>query len=150
MYASTLEKKISKFVRRFGVRRAYCRDQFMYHGDTIDFSILTDPEDRPYIDFLNNKYDTDIEPWFFIFCILHEVGHYITVPLLSKEELAYEYEMRMFRIQKSEDYFDLPAENLANKWAINYIMNHPQECWDFQNKCYKIMRHIFKKRSFHL
>lgn len=149
MYASTLEKKITRFVKQFGVRRAFCRDQFMYHGDTIDFSILTDPEDRPYIDFLNNKYDIDIEQWFFVFCILHEVGHYITIPLLSKEELAYEYEMRMFHIQKSEDYFNLPAEDLANRWAIKYIENHPQKCWDFQNKCYKIMRHIFKKKSFH-
>lgn len=149
MYASTLEKKITKFVKKFGVKRAFCKDQFMYRNNIVHFSIFTDPEDGPYIDFINNKYETDIEPWYFIFGILHEVGHHITLPLLTKEELAYEYEQRLFRIQTSEDYFNLPAEDLANKWAINYIANHTQECWDFQKKCYNIMKHIFKKKSFH-
>ena len=51
--------------------------------------------------------------------------------------------------QETNDiYFKLPAEDLANTWALDYIENHIEECWKFQQKCYKIMRHIFKKKSF--
>ena len=149
MYASTLEKKVTKFVRRFGIKRAFCTDAFEYQNGVINFTILSHPLDETFIDFINNKYNTDIAAWHFIFSLLHEVGHHVTFPVLSEDDLKWEYVIRMFGNPTNEEYFSLPAEDLANRWAINYIEKHPQECWDFQNKCYKIMRHIFKKKSFH-
>ena len=151
MYASTLEKKITKFVRKFGIKRAYCKGDFMYfENGTVFFSITRIPRHHPdYVEFINNKYEINIVPWFFIFSLLHEVGHHMTIPQLTEEQKMYEYTMRMMKDLDQKTYLNLPAEDLANKWAIDYITNHQQECWDFQKKCSKIMRHIYKKKSFH-
>ena len=149
MYASTLEKKISKFVRRFGIKRTFCTNYFEYRNGIIKFTILSHPLDETFIDFVNNKYNTDITSWYFIFSILHEVGHHVTLSTLSEDDLKWEYVIRTFGNLTNEEYFNLPSEDLANKWAIDYILNHQQECWDFQRKCSKIMRHIYKKKSFH-
>lgn len=144
MKTSTLEKNITKFVKKFGIRRALQNDTFLYRGRTVYFTIWHHQEDDLFIDFCNKKYDTDLTAWSFVFCILHEIGHFQTISQLTKEQLAYEYLMRDMGIDNNI-YFNLPAEDLANKWALEYLETHPQECWKFQNKCLNIIRHLYKK-----
>lgn len=156
MYASTLEKKISKYLKQFGIKRAYCDKQFFYdpYKETVNFTILQYTTDEELIAFIDETYETNIRPWYFIFCLLHEVGHHMTVDQLTEEDFAFEVAMRnqilgMLDPEKHNDiYFRLPAEDLANRWAINYIANHERECWEFQRKCFAVMAHIFKKKSF--
>ena len=154
MYATTLEKRISKFLKPFGIKRAKCGKSFFYHpaSGTVHFTILRYDDDKELIDFVNEKYGVDIEPFYFIFSLLHEVGHHFTIDQLTEEQWAQEAFMRELvfpnREYEHKIYFDLPAEDLADRWAIEYIDQHLQECWDFQLRCFKNMEHIYKKRSF--
>ena len=157
-YAGTLEKKIKKYLSRFGIKHVYCTDSFFYmpESKTVCFTVLNYSTDDELIKFIDEKYDTNIRPWYFIFCLLHEVGHHMTVDQLTDEDMAFEIAARKMILPLFGDevetrnslYFDLPAEDLANRWAIEYIANHAEECWAFQCKCFKIMQHIFKKKSF--
>ena len=137
-----LEKKITNFVKNFGIRRAFCTDNFFYNikKNTINFSIYEDDRDSAHIKFINNKYDTDITDWYFVFSVLHEIGHHQTIKLLTKEDWIVESIVRNEHSQIA--YWNLKAEDLANKWAIQYLIDHTEECWDFQKECYEIMRQM--------
>ena len=159
-YAETLEKHVRKFVRRFGVTRAICTNEFEYFpaGNTVCFTIFAYDEDQHLIKFIREKYDFNIFKWFFTFCILHEVGHKMTLPQLTDEAMHFEEIARngiLPLVKEGGDveeintlYFNLPAEDLANRWAIDYINTHEEECWKFQQRCDKIMEHIYNKKCF--
>lgn len=157
MKSTTLDNNISRFVRKFGVKRARMGNQFVYlaNTQTMNYTVLQYETDEDYIEYLNSTYEIDVRPWYFVFCILHEVGHHMTIGELSEEDYTFEYIMRKHLLGMIDDqkkvnelYFQMPAEDLANRWAIEYIAAHPEECWRFQWKCYSIMRHLFKKKSF--
>ena len=156
-YATTLESNVTKFVRRFGVKRSLYTEEksFTYWEgpSVITFDIMWHYENDLLIDFIDGKYGTNIRPWFFVFCVLHEIGHHKTLHLLTEDD---RYNERMLRtlanVQglKNTDtlYFNLPAEVLATEWALAYIEEHPAECWKFNNKCLKVLAHIYNKKSF--
>lgn len=154
-YATTLEKRIRKFCKKFGIKTAFATEQFSYlpEKEVVTFTVLKYSEDDKLIKYINEKYNTDIGPWYFVFCLLHEIGHHMTLSNLSDEEYAFEQLMRKEVLNiievPNEIYFTLPAEVMATEWALKYIMNHAQECWDFQRKCHAIMKHIVNKKSFH-
>jgi hypothetical protein len=155
MYATTLEKKISRYLNKFGIKRAMCVEKigFCYfpQHQKISFSMLTYDADYELIEFVNNKYEINIAPWYFIFCLLHEVGHHFTLSSFSKEELLNERLCRsvMENMNDSNNiYFNLATEVAATEWALTYLSKHPIECWNFQQKCLSIMEHIYKKKSF--
>lgn len=154
MKTKKLDKTISRFARRFGIHRATCDNRFMYYiqNQTITYTIYHNIMDEDYINFLNTTYEINVRPWYFVFCILHEIGHHMTYDKLTAHDYALESFARTSIFPSMEDekeinaaYWKLPAEDLANKWAIDYIDNHTKQCWRFQRKCYKIMKQIFKK-----
>ena len=154
-FASTLEKKVSKFCQQFGVKRAYHASKFAYYDGSKDitFTVWDYFNDKLLIDFINRKYEADISDWLFVFCLLHEIGHHKTLHLLTEEDRENERVLRALVSVSDlpfndELYFNLPAEDLADRWALEYLTNHPQECWDFQRRCIKDIFHIYNKKSF--
>ena len=142
MKSKLLEKKITNFVKNFGIRRAFCTDNFFYNikKNTINFSVYIDDREPAHIKFINNKYDTDITDWYFIFSLLHEIGHHETMDELTDNDWLTEILVRNHC--DSEIYWNLKAEDLANRWAIQYLIDHTEECWNFQKECYEIMRQM--------
>jgi len=156
-YATTLENNITRFVRKFGIKRSLYSEEhsFVYweESNVITFDIMWHYENDLLINFINEKYDANIEPWFFVFCILHEVGHHKTLHLLTEEDRYNERILRtLANVQGLNNtdtlYFNLPAEVLATDWAIEYMKNNLEECRRFQAKCMKILAHIYNKKSF--
>lgn len=156
-YATTLEKNISNFVRRFGIQRAINGDEFAYYHNLEDnenfitFTIFWSSANEIVANFIDEKYDTNIQPWLFVFSLLHEVGHHMTKNLLTDEDLETEAHLRPLAIIEGappELYLSLPSEDLADRWALEYIYTHQIECWKFQRKCGNIINHIWNKKSF--
>lgn len=142
MKSNLLEKKITNFAKKFGIHRAFCGEEFFYviKDEDIEFSIYTNEREPAHIEFINNKYDTDIADWYFVFSVLHEIGHHQTIKLLTKEDWIIESIVR--RKHNQIAYWNLKAEDLANRWAIQYLIDHTEECWNFQKECYEIMRQM--------
>lgn len=68
--------------------------------------------------------------------ILHEVGHSETVRFFNLKELKYnmiEKEKISFNLTEENElesnyiYWELPVEDMANKWAINYANTFPEK-----------------------
>ena len=149
-----LDKVITKYVRKFGVRRAFSGKEFCYYDniDFIEYSIFHSPIETMWADHINNKYECDIKPFFFIFSLLHEIGHYKTLPTIPKEELEEELIIRKTlsdfisdQQEMNEVYTNLPSERAANEWALTYLEENTQACWEFQRKVFRILAHYYKK-----
>lgn len=159
-YAETLEKHVHKYLKKFGITRAICTNEFEYYPEcnSVCFTIFQYDQDAELVKSVNQKYDVQIDKWFFVFCLLHEVGHKMTLPQLTEEEMHFEEVARNgllpLLIEDKDNtkinalYFNLPAEDLANRWAIDYIDTHQEECWKFQQRCEKIIEHIYNKKCF--
>lgn len=153
MKTDTLDKNITRFVKRFGVKRAILYNEFCYDYITerIGYTIFDNSKSLLNIMYINEKYGVDIEPYSFIFPILHEIGHHVTA-----NQVDFDIEIYLRGILELEEdfsewvkaYYNLPAEQLANEWAIDYLMKHQEECQKLQNKWYKIIYHIYKKNNF--
>lgn len=147
MKYDTLERNITKFVRKFGVKRAYCTQEFAYYDnfEVITFTFTRYEDDIDLINYIEKTYEVeDLEPWYFIYSILHEIGHHMTLNQLTEEEYEEENIYRQL-ITDNEAYFNLKAERLANDWAINYLSEHFEDCWKLQRKCFAIIKHYLKK-----
>jgi hypothetical protein len=123
--------------------------------NTVDFTVQKYYEDELLLKHIQEKFGINIEPFYFVFCLLHEVGHSMTASNFSEEEwneysFLSKYLLPLIpdTVERHEIYFNLSIEDAATTWAINYIINNINECWDFQCKCGKILEHTKKKKSF--
>jgi len=153
MTKDTLTKNITRYVRKFGIKSVNLGNSFYYKDGKINYTVLSYDDDEQHIKHIENTYGIDVRPFYFLFCLMHEVGHHMTVDELTEDDMIFELIMRngIFPLVEEDTnsaYFNLPAEDLANKWALEYILNHADECWKFQRKCFAIMSHQFKKKSF--
>lgn len=156
MKTTTLDKKITRYCKKFGIKKVTSSDEFTYYPETetINYTMYLYETDLQFINLVNEKYSVDIRPWYFIFCLLHEVGHHLTLDELTEEDLLNDLFLRQIVIPNIENtdkcgraYINLIAEDLATSWAINYIDTHLEECKLMQNKFLKIMAHYEKKEK---
>lgn len=157
MYSSVLDKKINNYCKKFGIDKVFCDKEFSYYPETerISYTIIQYTADDLFTQLINEKYDVNIEPFYFIFPLLHEVGHHMTTDELTEEELQTDLMCRQMVIPYIEDeveqgkaYISLTAEDLATSWAIDYIRNNLEECVRTQDRFVKIINHYYKKKSF--
>ena len=157
MYSSVLDKKINNYCKKFGIDKVVCDKEFSYYPETnkISYTIIQYTTDDLITQLINEKYKVNIEPFYFIFSLLHEIGHYMTIDELTDEEWENDLLCRQMVIPYIEDeigqgkaYINLTAEDLATSWAINYIRNNLEECARTQDRFIKIINHYYKKKSF--
>lgn len=156
MKTTTLDKKVTKYCKKFGIKKAISSDEFAYtpNNEIITYTIYICNNDLKFVELINRKYSCDIRPLYFIFCLLHEIGHHITFDNLTQEDLMNDLICRQAIIPNIEDeerqgqaYINLFAEKLATEWALNYIQTHFKECIKIQNRFLKIMAHYMKKEE---
>lgn len=157
MYATTLDKHITNYCKQFGIKKATCTNEFAYllSSETITYTVFYFDLDNTMIELVNEKYGVDITPFYFIFSLLHEVGHHMTMDDLTQEDFDNDMFCRQVIIPQITDkrecleaYINLTAEDLATSWAIDYIDSHIKECAKAQIRFCKIIDHIYKKKSF--
>lgn len=139
---------IAKILEDFNVR-VTLGDCFFYDPDTCTvyftpFSSSSDEFHRHWI--LQNFNYTIKEREYFLFSLLHEVGHHYTFSDLTDEDLQYEIFCRKilenfdkYRTadEINEAYFNLPAEKLATQWAIDFMSEYPHWCRKMNRKIYQ-------------
>lgn len=83
----------------------------------------------------------------FILSFFHEVGHYVTWPLWGEEAWDSYYEAKDYINNYGlavEDYFELPQEETATQYAVNFVHGHMYDCIEWWYWVKKILRHIYK------
>lgn len=155
-----LEKKIQKIVKEFINANVFLHQDFCYYSETntITFAPISMGElEQIHIDWIMKKYERDYsDPFiYWLFSLLHEIGHAMTIEELTDEDWAFENEMREILandwidddIEVSHIYFTLPAEILATEWAIKTMDQN--EIWTNKKlrKVYESFRHFYKKNT---
>jgi hypothetical protein len=136
----------------FGIESFELADEFCYYPseDKITYTVCWQDNDDEFIELVNEKYNADIQPWFFIFCILHEIGHAETFDELTNEDLKTDLLLRnaiQFFENQGRAYINLRAEDLATSWALDFISNNETYLWEFQTECWKIMQKIYEEKG---
>lgn len=123
-----------------------CGDRFIYWNDgtneVINYAIdsFDKESEKEFNDYIEKTYGVDMSKYSFIFSLLHEVGHYMTI-----EQVDVENENLLRQIIKDNNaYFNLESERLANDWAYWYFTSCYNECKRFTKKVLPLIKHYYK------
>ena len=130
-----------------------CSSTSMNHydskNDNITISLFCDTEDENWdyiFDYVNDKYDVSLNGsnirTRIIFTILHELGHYIDLSKVKKAGLTELFHEKNYKERQVvydmeygpkcwQAYRELSSEAIANKFAINFMLEHfPELCYE--------------------
>lgn len=146
-----LERKINKLFRDFGIV-AYCGERFEYSNSVVSFTpYFWDRLSRAHCEYIDKTFGIDVRSSYFTFCILHEIGHHYTLRNFTEEEIDNEIIIRKLLSFCEKDpkeindaYFNLPIEEEATKWALEYMVNHVSWVNRVNRLCCDALRHYFK------
>ena len=153
-----LENKIEKILKRFGVKVAMY-NQFLYSEGWVFFTPFESPALGEYHRaWIAEKFGVEMsESAYFLFSLLHEVGHHYTLGSLTEEDLKYESFCREVLSysddtpkEVNEAYFNLPAEILATQWALEYMLNNQEWGAKASRKIYEAVRHFGNSNGWEL
>ena len=148
-----LNKVVTKELSAFGIKKAVCCDEYAYSYDeqAVSYKITEgQTEDILFSEFLKDRFGY-VDKYPFIMSLLHEVGHHkanddivgevYEFCLAEKERIQEELTTAVGdEIKKLEyQYFNLPDEIMATKWAIDFANSHPKKI----KKMWKKMRKAF-------
>ena len=151
-----LDKVLNEFVNPFGAHVEFGSD-FIYWVEekTIEYSLIMPEQGRDY--FMENfrvlAPDIQCDP--FLASFMHELGHHMTNDLFDDNDETYNYETRQYLAKALNDktdseeklyeqYFNLPDEMAATRWAIEYIREHSEKVAEFWNKVQNAIMNFYK------
>lgn len=137
-----LETTMTKLLKGFGISSVELATEYAYYhiSESITFQITHSLVDSWFDDFVTKSFH--IEDYdSFVFSLLHEVGHHMTMDSIPEEiqdkvdkkkdwiEKVINFKhMPRFIVRKLEyTYFNLYDEVKATKWAVWYYRNHKDE-----------------------
>ena len=139
---------IAKILENFDVR-VVLGDDFSYDPETrtVYFTPFTCSVDDFHRQWISDFFDfTVTERNYFLFSLLHEIGHHYTMESLTDEDLEYEILCRQALKfsdesdnRKNEAYFSLPSEIIATQWAIDFMKDYPRWCKKMTKRIYKAL-----------
>lgn len=117
-----LTKKIENFYKALGYDEVSCfmSHEFAYYdSEEISYTILEDElTDKGYANYLSERFDYVPKCSVFMFSLLHELGHHITLPLIKKQ--------KMLKIRKTKRIFERHCAKAAKSpeqivaWQVRY------------------------------
>lgn len=155
-----LNKAITAQVKPFGISKAFVSDTYAYYYDKNKISFkLTEgtAEDKWFLEFVEKRFDLKTDS--FLLSILHEIGHSQTCDDINdktynfcmKEKDRICEEMTTANAKKSKklefQYFNLPDEILATKWAVDWIKTHPKKSKKLYKACIKALIDFYEKNE---
>lgn len=158
-----LNKAITELVKPFGISKAKLGTEFAYYfnDEHIEFQITCDDwTDRLFDEFVEKEFNFK-NPYPFVLSILHEIGHHNTVDEIDEETYSYildrkeqidkivqnKKNSRKKKIKANLEYFRLPDEYAATKWAVDYFRQHSTECDKMYKKACKALCKFYKKNG---
>lgn len=153
-----LDKMLTEFVEKFGCT-AEMGAEFCYWKDDelINYTLVVSTfSDKVWKEYVYKTFNYKIEN-IFIFSLLHEIGHHFTMDNFPKSHRNFEEKMvakieKDLSNSKSEildrnlnlEYFNLPMEKVATKWAVHYAKTHKLELRIFWKKFRKELHKFYK------
>ena len=152
-----LTSHMNKFLRPFGVTTLLGKD-FAYYPVTeeVQFTIVMEERaDKVLKKFVADNFQYNVKDMF-LFSLLHEVGHHLTLDDFEDEELTKEWKHKSViewelddsnYNEKMVEYFALPSEYAATAWAVSYMRDHEKELLRRWKVMIQHFRHFYKKNA---
>lgn len=157
-----LNKAITKELTPFGINKAKCSDEYSYifSKENITFKLTEGTiEDLWFVEYVKERFGYDVR-YPFIISLLHEVGHHKTDEWINdelynfclQEKERIEAEMLVAKDEETckkleWQYFNLPDEIIATKWAVDYATNNPDQIKKMWKKAKKALKKFYKKNK---
>ncbi len=153
-----LDKMLTEFLEKFGCTAEMGKEFCYWHDDElINYTLVVSTfSDKIWKEYVYKTFNYKIEN-IFIFSLLHEVGHHFTMDNFpefckNKEEKMVEKIEKALSESNSEildkklnlEYFNLPMERTATKWAVRYAKKHKFELRRFWKKFRKELHKFYK------
>ena len=157
--ARILNKAISNELSSFGIKKAVCTDcySYLYDKETVTFKLTeNEVEDLWFTEFIKDRFNYDVR-FPFIMSLLHEVGHHknnddidgsiYDFCMSEKERIENEMENADDDYSKKLEwqYFNLPDEIMATKWAVDFAIAHPKKVKKMWKNAQKALMDFYEK-----
>lgn len=151
-----VNKVIKKFLSNYGYVNVVCSTDFYYdfEKNEIGWSFFTvERQDKTFCNFFEKELSCPICNTF-IYSILHEYGHKMTLGNFSELDWD-EYQLSLDGIdctydgeEKDYEYYKLPIELAASQWAVDFIKSHYDKIklW-FDNEFYPSLERMFQEED---
>lgn len=150
-----LTKEINKWTQKnFGIKTVLNEDFCAWCDEfKIGYTLVVCSQDaETFLEDVSMRYP-DIKADYFLWCLLHEIGHCMTDEMWSEEEQErFDAELeRMTEIENTKDksywYYSIPNEFFATRWAGDYMTAHPKKIAKFWNKIQPKILEIYEKNE---
>lgn len=139
-----LNKALAVAFGEFGIDKFVMNGDWAYYPEDnkITYSLIDNKiEDIWFNEFVKKRFGYKVKNTFMI-TVLHEIGHKMTLDDIYESDAVYKFcEAEKERISKDMEnaksekeskklefqYFALPDEIIATKWAVDYIKEHEEE-----------------------
>ena len=157
--AKVLNKAITKELSAFGIKKAVCTNEYSYVFDKemVTYKLTEGTaEDIWFTEFIKERFGYEVR-YPFIMSLLHEVGHHKAnddicgevYDFCMAEKKRINDEMETANVEQSKilewQYFNLPDEIMATKWAVDYAIAHPKKIKKMWKKSKKALMDFYKK-----
>ena len=157
--AKVLNKAITEELSTFGIKKAVCTDtySYLYDKEMVTYKLTENTaEDKWFIEFIKERFDYNVR-YPFIMSLLHEVGHHKAnddvcgevYDFCIEEKKRIEKEIQTANAEETKklewQYFNLPDEIMATKWAVDYAKAHPKKIKKMWEKSQKALLDFYKK-----
>ena len=153
-----IDELVNNFCEKFGCTAELGAEFCYYHSDdTVCYTLATvEASDKAWKEYVRKKFNFRITN-IFMFSLLHEIGHHRTMDNFTmlqqntEESVVKKIEKNLAH-SKSEhndkklylQYFDLPMEKSATKWAVKYYKTHRQAINRFYRKLEKELCNFYE------
>lgn len=139
-----LNKALATAFGSFGIDKFTMNGDWAFYPDEnkITYSLIENKlEDVWFNEFVKKRFGYKVKNTFMI-TVLHEIGHKMTLDDIYESDAVYEFCINeKERIEESMEaaksekeckklefqYFSLPDEIIATKWAVDYMREHEEE-----------------------
>ena len=152
-----LTKEINKWTQKnFGIKTVLNEDFCAWCDEfKIGYTLVVCSQDaETFLEDVSTRYP-DIKADYFLWCLLHEIGHCMTDYLWTSEDEDYFMDTKdrlddVFGTDvelKNEWYHKIGDEYMATKWAGEYMIAHPKKMKKFCRKMNEVMGIFCKKNK---
>lgn len=159
-----LNKVMTKTLRPFGISKTKLGNDYGYflYNSNIEFRLIDETkEDKWFNEFCEEEFGYTVRNNFII-SLLHEIGHHKTLwdiyENMYLEDFCLDEKARIdaeiatakdeAEVRKLEfDYFRLPDEYLATRWAVEYAKTHEKELDEMWDKMRKVIIWFYLKNK---
>lgn len=140
-----INKCIEKFMKEWGLKAEMATDfSFAHESRTVTWSpivsVKNDLEFSQFFESLGCKVKCDV----FLYSLLHEIGHYHTLDSVSDEDYEYSFKRKNDTSITNSEYFILPVEIVATKWAVDYLNNNVEKVRAFWEELVPLLMNFYR------